>query len=907
MPSDPLSLLHAHFGFGAFRVGQREATQSLIENHHTLVVMPTGAGKSLIFQLAALQFTGITLVISPLIALMKDQVDGLAHRQIPATFINSALSTHEQTRRLQQLVNGQYRLVYIAPERLRSTAFLEAMRRQPISLLAVDEAHCISEWGHDFRPDYLHIAKAREALGRPLTVALTATATPQVQNDIIRLIEMGDASTRIVTGFNRPNLSLNVAYTNGLSAKLSALKDILSASLSGSVIIYTGTRRDAEEVAEFIREVVHLPVEHYHAGLPTEERTRIQNDFISGKLNVIAATNAFGMGIDRADVRQVIHFSMPGSLEAYYQEAGRAGRDGMAARITLIYDPQDRALQEFFIRQSKLEAGDLLAIHKAIRSGESWTTLDDLSRVTGLHPVQLRVGLSALELAGTLDHLGDEGTQLMYRKGAWNPIEIERAIRRSQEHLQQRQGQLDDMVHYAESNECRRKIILKHFGDTGKAEAADCCDNCRVMEAGAGSRQDVRELSHGERAALIVLDCIRRLKIKVGQGKLAQILHGSRARDILKFHHEKNIYYGRLAAVKQSDIEALIGQLVEKGYVKIVGGEYPILSLTPRGEVAVRDREGIVLKLPKSLDESALRRAQAKVENPKIEKAVLECVHTFPGQLPRSGVAKLLVGSLSQRVEIYQTHPLYNQLHGYSRDEVMKIIDSMLGQGRLIKNENGYLISPKEKSTRQPCDKPDVAPTDMLKADPVESFLAQPHPHPLTGSWMYGWSLGFHSRFSCGDWVRSRVGDLTYRLKYEGDTSVLPALVTQTVELTQAHPELIQVDVILPVPPSTSRPTDPVQLFCTALAEKIGIPMQASLCKTRKTQPQKEMKTLAQKRANVSGAFTLLGDVKGKRLLLVDDLFDSGATLDEITRLLKKHGALLVTVLTLTCTIHSDA
>ena len=328
MPNNPLLLLHNYFGFDTFRPGQREAIQSLIARHNTLVVMPTGAGKSLIFQLSALQFTGITLVISPLIALMKDQVDGLARHQIPATYINSSLPTSEQTGRLNQITNGEYRLVYIAPERLRSKAFLEATHHQHIDLFVVDEAHCISEWGHDFRPDYLHIAKARKVFGNPLTVALTATATPQVQNDIIRLLEMGDVTTQIVTGFNRPNFSLNVTYTNGLTAKLRAIKDLVSVFPSGSVIIYTGTRRDAEEVAEFIREVVHLPAEHYHAGLPTEDRARIQNDFISGRLDIIASTNAFGMGIDRPDVRQVIHYSIPGSLEAYYQEVGRAGEMG---------------------------------------------------------------------------------------------------------------------------------------------------------------------------------------------------------------------------------------------------------------------------------------------------------------------------------------------------------------------------------------------------------------------------------------------------------------------------------------------------------------------------------------------------------------------------------------------------
>ena len=1070
------SALHDHFGFSSFRPGQEDAIQSLLNHHHTLAVMPTGAGKSLIFQLAAIMLGAglapapVTLVISPLIALMKDQVDSLACRNIPATYINSALPTSEQNLRLQNLSQNKYRLVYIAPERLRSVQFLNALKTQTISLLAVDEAHCISEWGHDFRPDYLRIAQARAALGNPLTAALTATATPQVQKDIIRLLGLGD-STRIVTGFNRPNLTLDVKYASGFPSKLRALNELLSPlsggrethAQQGAAIIYTGTRRDAEEVTEFAREVLRVPAEFYHAGLLPEERTRIQNDFISGKLNVIAATNAFGMGIDRADVRQVIHYSLPGSLEAYYQEAGRAGRDGLPAKVVLLYDPQDRALQEFFIQQSELAGDDLRAIHNAIQDGSQvWTTLDSLSQVTGMHPVQLKVGLAALERAGALEHLGDEGLRMLFRKGAWNPKEIEKAAANSKEHVRHRQKQLDGIVAYAESNACRRKIILNYFGDVGEAEAADCCDNCRSAEAGPGSRGNVDQMTQGERAALVILDCIRRVHIKVGREKLAQILHGSKAQDILKFQHDKNVYYGRLEAVKQSDIEALIGQLIEMGHIKVIGGEYPVLSLTPRGENAIKQKESIALDLPKSLGATELRRAKAKLEaggtveytaklfaeglkpeqiarergltvqtiydhfaqlierrrisveqvvaddiRAKVEKAIqkvgstqylspiksllpdeisfeiIRCViaayapQTSKGSevsspssisierivelgeskssdaVPelihalksKSGnVRRLAASALGKLRDARAVDPLLNLLEHESKPQVRQYSVKALGAigdkraekilRQIAENEDEmyYTRDSANVAIRQlhrtatisyPTNSETLSDTlapssnyesrntqhvsPISQPDDVDSFLTRSHPRPLVGSWQTGWALGFHSRITGADWSRSGVGDLTYRLKYDGDVSVLSALTQQTLDLFQAHPETNQADVIIPVPSSTERKVNPVHVFCEALAGKINLKVAPLVVKTRPTQPQKEMKTLAQKRANVAGAFALAGDVKGKRLLVVDDLFDSGATLEEITRLLLKGGAARVHVLTLTRTIHSDA
>ncbi|MCL4505157.1 MAG: RecQ family ATP-dependent DNA helicase [Chloroflexi bacterium] len=473
------TLLKRYFGLDAFRPGQREAIDHVMNGRDALVVMPTGSGKSLIYQFCALIVPDTALIISPLIALMKDQVDRLQSRGIAATYINSSLSGDEQGRRINQLAAGKLDLVYVAPERLRNQAFLTALRKARVSLLAVDEAHCISQWGHDFRPDYLHIGAVRNMLGNPATVALTATATVDVQQDILDQLKLPGAE-RIITGFSRPNLVFHVRYTPDLQSKMQAIVKVLGV-VKGAGIIYVGTRREAEELAMTLEGQYKVPSFVYHGGMEKSQRSLMQDAFLSTSNAVMIATNAFGMGVDRADVRFVAHYNIPGSVEAYYQEAGRAGRDGKLAQCMLLYAPQDRKLQEWFIENDSPSRNELIGLHRVIssrnRNGVSSVSIDDLVRVTRLFEVKLRVGLSQLEAAGSLARLENEGTNLRYEVQELTEDALDIAQADVQRRRAYKRAQLDKIIDYAETTtRCRQRMLVEHFGDAGPLNSKPCCD-----------------------------------------------------------------------------------------------------------------------------------------------------------------------------------------------------------------------------------------------------------------------------------------------------------------------------------------------------------------------------------------------------------------------------------------------
>lgn len=470
------NLAKEKFGFEELRFGQESAILALLDGRDTLVVQPTGSGKSAIYQIAGLLIDGPTVVISPLIALQKDQIDSIQENDLAeAAVVNSQQRAADVREAFEKLEEDKMEYLFLSPEQLHKPDVVERLREAPPSLFVVDEAHCISEWGHDFRPDYMRLGGVIEELGHPSVLALTATASPLVRDEIISKLGMRDPLV-IVRGFDRPNIFLRVeTFAKEDEKREALLRRVQFAPQPG--IVYVGTRKHAEEIAGAL-DALGVNSAPYHAGMAAKQRREIQQSFMSGKTDVIVATNAFGMGVDKADVRFVYHYDIPDSPDSYYQEIGRCGRDGKPAEAILFYRSEDLRVPKFLKSGGKIEQDKIHAVEKALEDARAPVDLKALHESTKLSQRKVEKIVNRLQETGAIERLADGAAVL-----AENPLDLDEAARKAaeqeQKHRQYEALRLEKMQAYAEIRDCRREYLLHYFGDEDVQVPCGRCDNCQ--------------------------------------------------------------------------------------------------------------------------------------------------------------------------------------------------------------------------------------------------------------------------------------------------------------------------------------------------------------------------------------------------------------------------------------------
>jgi ATP-dependent DNA helicase RecQ len=469
-----LATLRSRFGLDEFRPGQEDIITAAMSGRDVIAIMPTGSGKSLLYQLPALLLDGLTVIVSPLIALMKDQTDKLEEIGVDALTINSGLTTREQNVAEQSLAAGGGKLLYVTPERFRDREFFEMLLDRKVDLFVVDEAHCVSHWGHDFRPDYMMLGSIAERLGRPPIMALTATAGPDVQADIVKQLRMTDPYHRIGE-LIRPNLVLEVQRTVNQAAKDGALESLLRTT-EGTGVIYVATVKEATRLYDELSARFRVTI--YHGKLAAKERHEAQDRFMNDEVKAVIATNAFGLGIDKPDIRFIIHYHFPGSIEAYYQEAGRAGRDGEIARCTILYREEDRAIQGYFLGGKYPDDGEALNVARVVNrlSDNESASLNDIATNANVARRKARIVLTLMKRFGAVRE---------YRGGGWErviadvtTVPLHDQLLDYESRRQADRAKLEAMIRYCRTAQCRTRQILEYFGEEPERDyRCGHCDN----------------------------------------------------------------------------------------------------------------------------------------------------------------------------------------------------------------------------------------------------------------------------------------------------------------------------------------------------------------------------------------------------------------------------------------------
>jgi ATP-dependent DNA helicase RecQ len=605
------TVLRERFGFPEFRPAQKQVIDTVMAGHSALAVMPTGSGKSLCYQLPALVLPGMTLVVSPLIALMKDQVDQLNNLGLPATVINSTVSREQQRSRLEQTMAGRIKLLYIAPERFQNDEFKSALARTKVSLFAVDEAHCVSLWGHDFRPDYLRLRKAIADVKSPPVLALTATATPAVRRDILTQLGM-DRTPEIVSGFDRPNLYLEVREVSTTAEKIRTIIELARWGHLG--IVYAGTRKNVDDIHTSLKRA-GIETAAYHAGLSLQERKAVQDKFMSAAQGVIVATNAFGMGIDRSGVRFVVHADIPDSVEAYYQEIGRAGRDGDPARCLLLFSYADKWIPEFFIDASHPPADILKYVFgKLCKPGQREILNDAWRRLSATRDHRFHASITLLQRYGYLERIHTrEGRGVRILKpndlalSGINFRELE--ARREFEYKK-----LGVMLNYASRfrKHCYRSFILGYFGEWSRSRNCGNCSRCNPKKYARSAPIPLPAESPAPAVvpapkpqpapissesptivALKILSCVLRVQQKLGREKVAKILAGSEDTSIKDYRSLST--YGLLSKYSIKSVSGMIDYLIAENYIAQEAGFRPSIYVTRKGELFLKERPEIAI------------------------------------------------------------------------------------------------------------------------------------------------------------------------------------------------------------------------------------------------------------------------------------------------------------------------